>query len=424
MRELPEAWPVVAGAGLLLPVTGTWSWLLPALYFLLLFLGQGAIVILALRMPDLVPSEVPGATAPGGARPATPAPVRVSVIVPARNEREDLTGCLDALRAQDWTKEGGWMETLVVDGGSTDGTAEVARAHPLAPKVLEEPPLPPGWVGKNWACHRGMQQAQGDLLLFLDADVRLAPAAVRAAVLRQSETGADLLTLASRIVMEGFWERVVMPLYVQFVLLYFVAPRVNHDDSSRAMANGQFMLFTRKGYALCGGHEAVRGAVLEDVSLAQRVKRSGGKVRLFWAPELLSTRMYANREEMDEGILKNLHGTRFSAGRQIGLALAIFVYFLSPFLVLALALAGLLAWPWLLVALLVIGLTALKQMGFQGAVRAPRRYGLLYPLGCAYYLGLFGRSLAIGLRGGQVHWKGRAYDMDAPVSEPRSSTLK
>ena len=405
MRDLPEALSLLGGGFLLLPPSpGLWGWVLPALYFLVLFLGQGAIVLLALRMPGLDPSEIPAGAGPTSAR--------VSVIIPARNEREDLSRCLDDLRAQDWVQRGGWMETLVIDGGSTDGTAEMARRHPLAPTVLEEPPLPEGWVGKNWACHQGALQAKGDRLLFLDADVRLAPAAVRAAVVRQAETGADLLTFAARVVMEGFWEKVVLPLYVQFVLLFYLAPHVNRDDSSRAMANGQFMFFTRAGYERSGGHLSVRGVVLEDVRLAQEIKRRGGKLRVFWCPELVSTRMYTSRKEMGEGLLKNLHGTRFSFGRQLGLALVVFLFFLSPFLVLALALLGLLSWPWAVVAFAIVVLTVLKQVAFQRAVRAPRAYGLLYPVGCAYYLVLFARSLALGLRGGKVLWKGRAYDID------------
>ncbi|MDE1822285.1 MAG: glycosyltransferase [Euryarchaeota archaeon] len=403
MRTVAEGlWPWVIGPALVLPDTPL-GWALPLLYFLLIFLGQGAIVYLAIRMPALEPSDLGESSKRS----------LVSVIIPARNEREDLARCLDDLRGQDWIRSGGALEILVVDGGSSDGTADMARSHPSQPTVIDEPPLPPGWVGKNWACHQGAQRARGDLLLFLDADVRLAPGAVRAAVAQQASTGADLLTLAARVVMEGFWERVVMPLYVQFVLLYFVAPRVNNDRSSRAMANGQFMFFSRAGYQRSGGHEGVRGAVLEDVRLAQEVKRRGGRLRIFWAPELISTRMYSDRAEMDEGILKNLHGTRFSLGRQVGLSLAIFVYFLSPFVVVALALLGLVSFLWFVFGLALIGVTALKQVAFQGAIRAPRAYGLLYPIGCAYYLGLFARSVRLGLKGGKVQWKGREYNMDA-----------
>ena len=386
----------IAGSG------GVGALLPPLLYFLVVFLGQGAIVLLAYRMPSRRARDVGTATWPR----------RVSVIVPARNEREDLRRCLDDLARQDLVRGGGSLEVIVVDGASTDGTAKMAEAHPLAPRVVPEPPLPAGWVGKNWACHHGAREARADRLLFLDADVRLAPAALRAALLHQDATGADLVSFAARIVMTGFWERVVMPLYVQFVLLYFLTPRVNVDTSSRAMANGQFMLFRREAYRRIGGHARVAGAVLEDVRLAQNVKQGGGKVRVLWTPELVHTRMYADRREMSEGILKNLHGTRFSASRQVVLAIAIFTYFLSPFLVLGLVGVGLLGGAWLLAAAALVGLTLAKQVGFQRALHAPAAYGLLYPLGCAYYIGLFARSLHRGLGGGTVTWKGRTYQMN------------
>lgn len=401
MADLLGPWATGTLLSIALGGGGPLSVLLPLGYFLALFLGQGAIVLLAYQMPSLSPEGT-------GSLVSTPS---VTVIVPARNEAQELARCLDDLGAQDYPPRGGRMDVIVVDGGSTDGTAEVARGHPLHPTVLLEPPLPADWVGKNWACHQGVQNAQGELLLFLDADVRLAPEAVRAAVAHLQSTQAQLVTFAAKVVMEGFWERVVMPLYIQFVLLYFVTPRVNNDRSSRAMANGQFLLFDRKGYQLCGGHERVHAAVLEDVRLAQELKRAGGRLRIVWAPELVQTRMYADRREMSEGILKNLHGTRFSVGRQLGLALALFVFFLSPFVVLLLWGLGWLPFLWGLVAVLLVLATAAKQVGFQGAVGAPRGYGLLYPLGCVFYLGLFARSIRRGLGSAEVSWKGRSYRM-------------
>lgn len=377
--------------------------LLPVLYFLLLFLGQGASVLLAYRMASLAPEEV-GPVAD---------PPFVSVIIPARNEKEDLPLLLEDLAHQDYAGSGGRWEVWVVDDGSTDGTGEVAARHPSHPQVLQAPPPPPGWVGKNWACHQGAQRATGALLLFLDADVRLGRTALRAAVERQRATGADLVSFAARVVMESFWERVVMPLYVQFVLLYFQTPRVNDDRSSRAMANGQFMCFSREGYGRSGGHERVRGAVLEDVRLAQEIKRAGGRVRVLWTPQMVTTRMYQDRAEMGEGILKTLHGTRFSYLRQFGLAAGLFLLYLSPFLVLALWAAGLLGLLWALSALAAVLVTLGKQVGFQRALLAPARYGLLYPLGCVYYLGLFAISVRRGAGQGRVAWKGRTYAMES-----------
>ncbi|EQD51995.1 glycosyl transferase domain protein, group 2 family protein [mine drainage metagenome] len=393
-----------------------WEFSLALAYLLLVLAGQGVPVLLAYRMPRLPEA---GAGDPG----SLPS---LSVILPARNEEDAIGACLDSLAAQDYRSSGGSLEVIVVDGGSSDRTRELARAHPIGATVLDEPPLPAGWVGKNWACHQGYLRSRGEYLLFLDSDLVLAPPVLRRAVDQARAERTCLLSLASRIVMRGFWERVVMPLFTQFVLVYFVAPRANVDTSHRAMANGQFMLFTRGGYESVGGHAAIRGTILEDVHLAQRVKGQGQRLRVYWTPDWVTTRMYADRKEMREGLLKNLHGTRFSALRQLGLASLVALFFLSPFAILVASLVGALPAIWGIFSTALVAITALKQVGFQRTLegRGSGAFGLLYPLGALFYLGLFASSLARGLGGREVTWKGRHYPLDpgvggeAPTPEP------
>ncbi|MGA7922463.1 MAG: glycosyltransferase family 2 protein, partial [Thermoplasmata archaeon] len=287
---------------------------------------HGWVLWLASRMPSI----------PGGMQLAPSMGVRVSAIVPARNEEEDLGPCLDGLLAQ----EHELAEILVVDGNSEDRTRDVALARAPRVRLLEEPPLPEGWVGKNWACHIGAAAASGEYLLFTDSDVRSQSHAVGTALAWAEAQQADLVTLAPRIETVGFWERVVLPLFTQFVLTYFRVPAVNRDSSSAAAALGPFMLFRRSAYARVGGHAAVRGVVLEDVALARLLRRAGLRLRIGWAPELLATRMYRDRAEMSEGILKNLHGLRFSAWRQVGFLVALVGLFWLPLLVLPLGLGS------------------------------------------------------------------------------------
>jgi chlorobactene glucosyltransferase len=365
----------------------------------LVLLFHGAALLWAAQMPRLDPAPPPpdGTTYP-----------RISAIVAARNEERDLPGCLDDLLRQDYPD----LEVVVVDGGSTDGTREVARARAPRVRLVLEPPLPPGWVGKNWACDAGYRASTGSWLLFTDADVRYHPSAVRTTFAWARAERAQLASLAPRVETASFWERVVMPFYIQMVLTYFRVPRTNLDRSRSAMANGQYWLTDRATYARLGGHAGVRGYVLEDVRLAQRYRAEGLRLRIAWAPELLATRMYRDRREMFEGLLKNIHGIHFSAARQVGFLAALVGLFWLP---LGLAPVGLLIGSPLLTGTGIALAIALfgKHAALAHATGTPARYGLLYPVAVGFYVALLVTSLGTGRRR-TVAWKGRTYSVDPP----------
>ncbi len=372
-----------------------WATALLVVGAVLVLLYQGVAIVLAARMPRLDPAP-PNAS-------AGPVPT-VSAVIAARNEEEDLPATLDTLLAQDYPA----LEVVVVEDGSTDRTAEVIDARAPRVRRVTPPPLPAGWVGKNWACAAGARAATGDWLLFLDADVRTHPAAVRTTVDWARREGAELATIAPRVEMIGVWERIVLPFYIQIVLTYFRAPHVNRDGSRSAMANGQYWLTPRTSYEAVGGHEADRSVVLEDVAISRRYRAAGRPMRVAWAPELAVTRMYRDRAEMFEGLLKNVHGAEFSASRQVGFLAGLFGLYLLPLGLLPLGLA--VGNPWLagLGAFLYLALFA-KHVGFAHAVGRSAAYGLLWPVSVGYYLVLVGVSLALGIRRRPVRWKGRAY---------------
>ncbi|HEV2450280.1 MAG TPA: glycosyltransferase family 2 protein [Thermoplasmata archaeon] len=377
-------------------LASSWLLFLLLLYTVAVLLVQGAAVYLAALMPGLGPDDA----GPTG-RP------RVSAIIAARNEEEDLGPCLDSLLAQDYPN----LEVIVVDGGSNDRTVAVARARGDRVRVIPEPPLPPGWVGKNWACSLGATAATGELLLFTDADMRYHSRVLSATLGWAEREGADMVTLAPRVEAVGFWERVVLPFYTQMVLTYFRAPRMNRPGSRAALANGQYWLVRRSVYEAIGGHSAVRGYVLEDIALARLLRDRGATMRIAWAPELLSTRMYRTRDEMFEGILKNIHGTRFSLARQLGITGGLLLFFLAPLAVLPLGLAfGSLTWA--AFGTLLLGVLLAKHVGFAAGVRERAVYGLLFPLAVGFYLAVLARSIAGGLAGRPLRWKGREYPLD------------
>ncbi len=361
-------------------------------------LYQGVAILFAEEMPRLNPAP------PDPAERFRP---KVSVVIAARNEADELPATLDTLLAQDYPN----LEVVVVEDGSTDGTREVIDARAPRVRRIDPPPLPEGWVGKNWACWNGAAVSSGEWLLFLDADVRTHPTTVRTTLDWALHESADLATIAPRIETIGFWERVVLPFYVQMVLTYFRAPRINHDRSRAALANGQYWMTPRATYFELGGHAAIRSIVLEDVAIARRYRAAGRRLRIAWSPTLAVTRMYRDRREMFEGLLKNIHGPEYSLARQAGFLAGLVGFFLLPLGLLPLAVAigdlGLAA----LGGFLYVALFG-KHIAFSRAVGAPARYGLLFPVAVAFYVALVAASLSRGIRRRPVVWKGRAYSLE------------
>jgi chlorobactene glucosyltransferase len=375
-----------------------WVTLLLAAGAVFVLLYQGAAILFAFQLTRFGPALPDLSTVSHG---------RVSVVIAARNEEADIGPTLDALLAQDYPD----LEIVVVEGGSTDRTRAVIEARAPRVRYVPEPPLPPGWVGKNWACWTGANATEGPWLLFLDADVRTHPAAIRTTLEWAERERVDLATLGLHVEMVGFWERLVLPLFMLRVLTYYRAHRMDRPGSKSAMANGQYWLTRRTTYESLGGHEAVRGRVLEDVAIARRYRDAGLRVRFAWTPEIGSTRMYRDRSEMFEGLLKNVHGLDFSAARQVRLLAELVGMFLVPLALLPLGLAT--------GNLLLTGLGAFlyvalfgKHLAFTHSVGAPAAYGLLFPLGVGWYVVLVATSLARGVRGRPIAWKGRLYPLD------------
>jgi hypothetical protein len=174
------------------------------------------------------------------------------------------------------------------------------------------------------------------------------------------------------------------------------------------MANGQYWLVPRKTYFDLGGHAEVRGVVLEDVAIARRFREAGRRLRIAWAPELAVTRMYRDRKEMFEGLLKNIHGSDYSALRLVGFLAGLVGLFLLPLGLLPL---GLVTGNLVLIGLGAFLYVALfgKHVGFARTSGAPAVYGLLYPVAVGFYVVLVATSLSRGWRRRPVVWKGRAY---------------
>lgn len=233
--------------------------------------------------------------------------IHLSVIVPARNEADVISLCLNSLLAQaepDFVLEEDW-ELLLVDDGSTDDTRCIALGL-AGVTVIDPAPLQNGWTGKANAVWTATKQAQGAWLLFTDADTVHQPGGLRRALHEAEQAHVAMLSYSPRQIVHGFWQRALMPLVFSELALAYPPEKVSDPASRLAAANGQFLLIERTAYFQVGGHAAVAGSLLEDVDLAVLLKRRKFPIRFRYAPDALSTRMYRSLAAMVEGWNKNL----------------------------------------------------------------------------------------------------------------------
>ncbi len=235
----------------------------------------------------------------------------LSILVPARDEEACIETCVRSLVEQDY----GQLEVLVLDDHSSDATGAIVQRiiDELPPeqtgrlRLIQGEDLPQGWVGKNFACHQLAQQAQGDHLLFTDADTVHAPETARAVIHCMQHYGVKLLTAQPAFELGSMGERLVVPLlnFTIMTLLPVALVRLR-PEPSLATGNGQFICFHRSAYEAISGHASVKGLILEDVLLARAVKAAGDRMIFVDALELVRCRMYRSFAEVWTGFSKNL----------------------------------------------------------------------------------------------------------------------
>ncbi|HHY81187.1 MAG TPA: glycosyltransferase [Clostridiales bacterium] len=210
--------------------------------------------------------------------------LKASVIIPARNEESNMPHILKSLMEQTLKP----YEIIVVDDFSTDRTREIAESYGV--KVISGTPLPDGWTGKNWALWNGYLQSTGDVLVFLDADVRLAPDALRSLLAAREEQGGVISVIPYHYT-EKFYERLSLVLNI-LGLFAFTSP-VEKRSSEKGLY-GPCIVAARKDYERINGHSSVKADVLDDVSLGKKFSEAGIEVNNYIGCDLVSFRMYPN----------------------------------------------------------------------------------------------------------------------------------
>ncbi|MER5461736.1 glycosyltransferase [Streptomyces sp. NPDC002668] len=338
----------------------------------------------------------------------------VAIVVPARDEAEVLPVSLPSLLAQDYP---GRAEIVLVDDGSSDGTAELARAlaarHGGLPLRVVSPGEPePGWTGKLWALRHGIAFARAsgpEYLLLTDADIAHKPDSLRELVAAARTNGLDLVSQMARLRVIGGWERLVVPAFVYFFSQLYPFRWVNRPTARTAAAAGGCVLLRAEAAERAGVPESIRQAVIDDVSLARAVQRTGGRIWLGLAERVDSVRPYPRLADLWRMVSRSayaqlLHSPLLLAGTVVGLAL---VYLAPPATLCAgvltqdpaAAWAGGLAWA-------VMTGTYLPMLRYY---RQPPLLAPLLPFTALLYLLMTVDSAVQHYRGRGAAWKGRTY---------------
>jgi len=335
----------------------------------------------------------------------------ISVCVPARNEERDIRACLESLLNQEYPQ----YEVIAVDDHSTDRTGEIMRS--LAGKYshlvcIEGQALPEGWLGKPFALHQAQRVARGEYLVFTDADPVFEPHALASAAHTMMTQNLDMLTLMPRAVFGSFWERTVQPMMFGFIAALTRFGKVNDPDSSRSMGFGAFLMFRREAYDAMGGHESVRGEILEDIHLGKRTKRAGFRIWVADAKRLFSIRMYHSLGEIWRGWRKNVF---LAFGRSVFWTMyfsaALLAFVLTPYGVAALNLAAGAGNVSLWISLAAAFLVLISSQHLCDELELSRGYAFLFPLGALVTVGILINSMVHILGTGHSEWRGRKYSV-------------
>lgn len=337
---------------------------------------------------------------------------RVAVIIPARNEADVIEHAITSLLAQDFA---GSVHLFVVDDHSSDSTAQVAqqtaqRAGAAARlTVIASPPLPLGWLGKVWAMQQGWIIARmhnPDYVLLTDADIKHAPDNLTRLVALAESQELDLLSVMVRLRCETVAEKLLVPAFVYFFFMLYPPAAIARRGSRFAGAAGGCMLARPSALERAGAFESIRNEIIDDCSLAARIKQTGGKLWLGLTDETRSLRGYGSFGELRAMIAR----TAFKQLRHSVWLLAVCVLGMLLVFILPVALLGSRSLAIQIEAAVALGFMLRTYLPVIRLYRLNAAIALTLPLASVFYLYATIYSAVSYWRGLGGQWKGRAQD--------------
>jgi len=335
---------------------------------------------------------------------------RVSIIVPACNEQEDIEQGLSGLLALDY----GNYEVIAVNDRSTDHTGEImdrVAASPAAHgrlRVVHVTELPPGWLGKTHAMWSAGQQAGGDWLLFTDADVLFKPDVLRRALAYAESENADHVVVFPRIIMKRPGEKMMIAFFQTLFTFGHRPWRVADPETKDHMGVGAFNLVRRTAYEAVGTYKALRMEVLDDMKLGKVLKNARFRQRNVFGDDLISVRWAKGAMGVVDNLTKNFFAVlSFQWWRTVASVFGLFFLNLGPFL-------GIwLAHGWARVPYVVaLGSMFLIYLGMSFKSSIPPYYFLLHPISTMMFEYTLIRSMVLTLRNDGVTWRGTKYPLE------------
>ena len=342
-------------------------------------------------------------------RVALPAhPPRVSVVIAARDEERHLEVALDSMLAQDYPD----CEVIVVDDRSGDATPAILARKAACNerlRVVRIDELPAGWLGKNYALHRGAHEATGTILVFADADVVIRPDTVTRAVAYALAARRDHIAMAPEVIAPGLLLGMVVGTFTMFFSLY-ARPWKAPDPRSRCFIGiGAFNLVRAEVYRAVGGHARIAMRPDDDLKLGKIIKHAGYSQEMLFGRGVASVEWYPSLGELTRGLEKNtLAGVDYSIAAIACATLAQAAFFIWPFVALGFTSGLTLALNATLCSVLLASYAQSARM-----IAAPRWYALGLPLTVAIFIWILWRSTFITLRDDGITWRGTHYALAA-----------
>ena len=323
----------------------------------------------------------------------------ISVLIPARNEEANIGDACAAVLASTGVE----VELVVLDDASTDRTPDILRAiaDPRL-RIASAPKLPPGWSGKQHACHVLGGLARHDLMVFVDADVRLAPDALSRMAGYMARHPVGLASGFPRQVTVTWSEQLLLPL-IHFLLLGFLpmAAMLRSGSPGLGAGCGQLFIARKPAYVQSGGHAAIRASLHDGLTLPRAFRRAGLMTGLFDATPFATCRMYASAAQVWEGLCKNATEGMAKPGALPVWTLILFGGQVLPAMLMLLSPSA----P----AALALAASSGLRLVLAARFRQPWLAAVLHPLGVLAVLVVQWSSLVRALRGRPATWRGRAY---------------